>query len=113
MNAWVPLGTHKRSLDFPFIFGDGKINKKHKGRVISEKGCRATYSAITKTKTGKEIEACVYRKAYSGRIAAYYHSMVGFSLRRSSRSFHENGSEEAWICLNLTSCRQYETSTVT
>ena len=70
----MSLGTHKRSLDYPFIFGDGRINKRHKGRRISEKGCRSAYAAVKKCKKGQDIEACLYREAYSGRIAAYYHN---------------------------------------
>ena len=43
------IGSHKRSLDYPFVFGDGPISKKHKGMIVSEKGCRAVYSATKKT----------------------------------------------------------------
>ena len=35
------IGAYKRSLSFPFVFGDGALRKRHKGMVISEKGCRA------------------------------------------------------------------------
>ena len=70
------LGTHKRTLDYPFVFGHGRISKRHKGRRVSEKGCRSSYSAIKKSKKGRDVEACLYREAYSGRIAAYYHNNV-------------------------------------
>ena len=68
------IGTHKRSLSFPFVFGDGAIRKRHKGMVISERGCRAVYSAVKKPakRSGRAIQASVYRESFSGRIAAVY-----------------------------------------
>ena len=70
------IGTHKRSLDYPFVFGNGPINKRHKGKFVSEKGCRAVYSAVWKPSgtNGKIVEAFVYRESYSGRTAAMYHN---------------------------------------
>ena len=70
------LGTHKRSLDYPFVFGDGPITKRHKGMRVSERGCRAIYSATRRPQScsGRAIEASVYRESYSGRIAAIYHN---------------------------------------
>ena len=56
------------------VFGDGKISRRHRGRRVSEKGCRSLYSAIKKSRKGRNVEACVYREAFSGRIAAYYHN---------------------------------------
>lgn len=35
------IGTHKRNFDFPFVFGDGPVSKRHKGMVVSEKVYRA------------------------------------------------------------------------
>ncbi|CDF38292.1 unnamed protein product [Chondrus crispus] len=42
--------------------------------VVSEKGCRAVYSAtkVSRGSKGRPIEASVYRESYSGRIAAVY-----------------------------------------
>ena len=34
-------GTHTRFLGYPFLFGEVPIRKKHKGKVVAEKGCRA------------------------------------------------------------------------
>ena len=39
------IRTHNRSLGITFVFGEGRISKKHKGMVIAEKGCRSMYSA--------------------------------------------------------------------
>ena len=64
------IGTHKRSLDFPFVFGEGPIRRRHKGVVVPEKGCRAIFSATKQLKHGRRVEACVYRESFSGRIAA-------------------------------------------
>ena len=33
------IGTHKRDLTYPFVFGDGAIRVRHKGMVVSESGC--------------------------------------------------------------------------
>ena len=52
------IGTHKRSLDFPFVFGEGNISKKHKGMVIAERGYRSTYSAHKK-------KNCIFRSSGS------------------------------------------------
>jgi hypothetical protein len=41
----IILGTHKSSLDYPFIFGDIRVARKHRGVSISEKRSRAVYSA--------------------------------------------------------------------
>eukprot|EP00178_Gracilaria_changii_P016681 TRINITY_DN479_c3_g1_i11.p1 TRINITY_DN479_c3_g1~~TRINITY_DN479_c3_g1_i11.p1 ORF type:complete len:1373 (+),score=138.00 TRINITY_DN479_c3_g1_i11:3191-7309(+) len=70
------IGTHKRSLDYPFVFGEGKVRNRHKGMVVQEKGCRAVYSAtrLAKERNGREVQALVYRESYSGRIASVYHN---------------------------------------
>lgn len=39
------IGTHKRFLSFPFVFGNGPIRKRHKGMVVAETGCLSLYSA--------------------------------------------------------------------
>ena len=68
------LGTHKHSLDYPFVLGEGPIRKKHKSVTVSEKGCRAVYSAknVGGGVSRRQVEATVYRESYSGRIAAVY-----------------------------------------
>ena len=69
------FGTHKRSLDFPFVFGEGPIRKRHKGMVVSEKGFRAIWSAKQKIPSGssrRQVQASVYRESFSGRIGAVY-----------------------------------------
>ena len=65
------IGTHKRSLDFPFVFSEGKISKKHKGMVIAEKGFRSLYCARKKNtaSSARQVEAALYRESVSGRIA--------------------------------------------
>ena len=72
----IGIGTHKRSLDFPFVFREGPIRKKHKGMAVSEKGCRAVYSATRRPMGygGKSVQAVVYRESCTGRIAAFYHN---------------------------------------
>lgn len=45
------LGTHKCRLDYLFVHGDGPVRKRNKGIEISEKGCRAIYSALGKLNT--------------------------------------------------------------
>lgn len=67
---------NKRSLDYALVFGDGPITKRHKGIVVSERGCRAVYSA-TRTPSsnqGKPVQAFVYRESCSGKIAAVFHN---------------------------------------
>ena len=69
------FGNHKRSLDFPFVFGEGPIRKRHKGMVVSEKGCRAIYSdkqRIRSRYSRRQVQASVYRESFSGRIADVY-----------------------------------------
>ena len=69
------LGTHKRALDFPHVFGNGPIAKRHKGMPVSEK-CRAIYRAKRKmtAASGRTLEAAVYRESASGRVAVIYHN---------------------------------------
>ena len=68
--------VHKRSLDFPFVFGNGPITKRHKGRSVGEKGCSAVCSAVRQPSgaSGRTVRAFVYRESYSGRIEAMYHN---------------------------------------
>ena len=69
------IGTHKRSYEFPFVFGDWPIRKKHKGMVFSEKGCRAVNYATQQGRRGsynRQIQAAVYRESYYSRVAAVY-----------------------------------------
>ena len=72
------IGTHKRDLWFPYVFGDGPISRRHRGMVVSERGCRAIYSARLKgsacNRQMRAVEACLYRKRCSGRIAAMIHN---------------------------------------
>ena len=69
-------GTHKRSLDFPYVFGDGPGAKRHKGMPVSEKGCRAIYQAWKRLAggSGRPTEAAVYKESASWRVAAMYHN---------------------------------------
>ena len=73
------IGTQKRDLTCPYVFGSGPITKRAKGMVVSEKGCKAVYIATKKTegttrRVGRDLEACLYRKSCSGRIAAMIHN---------------------------------------
>ena len=72
------IGMHKRDLWFPYVFGYGPISRRHRGMVVSEKGCRAKYSARLKgsacNRQIRTIEACLYRERFSGRIAAKIHN---------------------------------------
>lgn len=45
------LRTLKRSLDYPFAFGQGPIQKEHMGIGVSGKGCRGIYRAMRQPKT--------------------------------------------------------------
>ena len=69
------ISTHKRSLDYTFVFGDGLMRKRQKGMVISERRCRAVYSATRNLSSsqGKPVKEVVYLESCSGRIAAVYH----------------------------------------
>ena len=69
------LGTHKRDLWYPFVFGEGPISRRHRGMNLSERGCRAVYTARWKgggarSSQVRRAEACVYRESCSGKIAA-------------------------------------------
>lgn len=73
------IGTHKRDLWNPYVFGDGPISKKHRGMDVSEKGCRAVYTArlkntVNRGSTVRVAEGCLYRESCSGRIAALIHN---------------------------------------
>ena len=71
------IGTHKRDLWFPYVFGDGPISRRHRGMVVSERGCRAVYSARLKESSSRQersAEACLYRESCSGRIAHMIHN---------------------------------------
>ncbi|CAN8067641.1 unnamed protein product [Agarophyton chilense] len=87
-------GTYKRSLDYLFFFGQGATRKRHKGVVVSESGCRAVYSAKRKTKTGRTVEAIVYRESVSGRIAAMYHNNDRIFSARQFTLIPKAGHEE-------------------
>lgn len=102
------LGTQKRSYDFSFVFGDGGIRKRQNGIAIIERGCRALYSVERKPKTatGREVEACVYRKSFSGRIAKMHHNnhrmffSNGFNLilkNKFNRAMNAADSVVQWI----------------
>ena len=71
------IGTHKRDLTYPYVFGSGPITKRAKGMVVSEKGCRAVYIATKKTegstrRVGRDLEACLYRESCSDRPLLVY-----------------------------------------
>ena len=72
------IGTHKRDLWFLYVFGDGPISRRHRGMVVSEKGCGAVYSARLKGSASnrhmRAVEACLYRESCSGRNAAMVHN---------------------------------------
>ena len=68
------IGTFKRSYDYPFVFGEGPVRSRHKGRAISEKGCGTVQSAILSLRHGQSLEAALYRESYSGRIVATLHN---------------------------------------
>lgn len=72
------LGTYKRWLDYPFVFDDGPIAKRHKGMRVSEKGSRVVYIANRKPSgvSGRLVQASLYRENFSGRIAAIYHNNI-------------------------------------
>ena len=89
------IGTRKRSLDYPFVFGDGPISKTHKGMIVSEKGCRAVYSATKKAAaSGKKVQALLYREGYSVTIAAMYHNDVENFGAHSYTLIPKNGYRE-------------------
>lgn len=98
----IGLGTHKRSLYYPFCFGDGALSKRHKGLKISEKGSRALYSARKRKHRGSDIEEIAYRESYAGRIATIYHnapSMFGacrYTILPKDR--YRNNRQDAEIC---------------
>lgn len=62
------IGTHKRSLDFPFMFGESTLTKKHKYFKVAEKGTKKGQVF------GPDAEAAVYRERFYGRIAEVYHN---------------------------------------
>ena len=73
------IGTHKRDMWYPYVFGDGRITVRHKGVLVSAKGCRAVYNARLRPTAGdnfgaRPVEACIYRESCSGRIAALVHN---------------------------------------
>ena len=106
------IGTHKRSLDYPFVFGNGPITKRHKGKFVSEKRCRAVYSAVRKPSgtNGKNVEAIVYRGSYSGRIAAMYHNdMHGFGSHTFTM-IPKSGFRGAYCEANITQFQRVHTS---
>jgi B-box zinc finger len=71
------IGTYKRSYDYPFVFGDGAISRKHRGVRIAETGSRAVYSACKARKgTSEVIEAIAYRESTNGRVAAAIHNNI-------------------------------------
>ena len=49
------IGACKRSVSFPFVFGDKALRKRHRGMVISERRLRVVYSAV-KSYQGKQEE---------------------------------------------------------
>ena len=61
------FGTHKRSQDFPCVFGEGPIGKRHKGMVVSEKGCRAIYSVKQKIRSRSSRDK--FRPPFTARVS--------------------------------------------
>lgn len=100
------LGTHKRDLWYPFVFGDGAIRARHRGMAVSERGCRAVYNARLKNtcaaSCGRPIEAVLYRESCSGRVAAMilnnpskFHSR-GFTVVPHDR-FQGEPNKLSWV----------------
>ena len=71
------IGTHKRTLGFPFTYGSGAVSIRHKGIKIPEQGARAVFYAKKVVRPGVSISssrrvsltAIAYREAVNGRIA--------------------------------------------
>ena len=64
------LGTHKRDLTYPYVFGSGPISRRSRGMVVPERGCRAVCIATKKwegpaRRVGRSLEACLYRESRS------------------------------------------------
>ena len=95
------LGTHRRDMWYPYVFGDGPISRRHKGMVISEKGCRAVHTARLRNGTSRAsraraVEACVYRESCSGRVAALIHNNSSlFPSRCFTIVFRDSYRDEA------------------
>ena len=71
-------GTHKRHIWYPFVFGYGPILRKHRVMDVSERGCRAVFTASLKAGCARasqvrRTETNVYRESCSGCIAALVH----------------------------------------
>ena len=58
------IGTHKRSPDFPFVFGDGAVRKRHKGMEMSEQGA---VRYIRQRKKTSEEQGDLWKPQYIGR----------------------------------------------
>lgn len=77
------IGTHKRDLWYPYVFGNRPITARHRGVIFSEKGRRAVYNPRLKPSAYagsgvRQVEACMYRGSCSGRIAALVHNNEPF-----------------------------------
>lgn len=102
------IGTQMRSLDFPFVFGEGPIRRRHKRMTVSEKERRAVYSA-TCHPTGHErgnIQAVVYRESYTGGIAAIYHNDQQLLSAHSFGLIPKNGYRQSFQAAELNQIRE-------
>ena len=100
MHGATTIGTHKRSYDFPFVFGNGPIRKKRKVMVVSEKGFRAVCDARHKGRGGsphRHVQAPVCRESYSGRVEAVYKNNERLFPPQSSLWYRRIASEESAI----------------
>lgn len=60
-------------------FGDGPKTARHRGVLVSDKGCRAVYNARLRPSAANNYrvrlaEACLYRESCLGRIAVLIHN---------------------------------------
>ena len=60
------IGTHKRGLDYPFVFGKGPVTRRHKGMQDTENGPRAIYSTTKKGPKGSVTGAIIYGQSARG-----------------------------------------------
>ena len=95
------LGTQKRDLWYPYVFGDGPISRRHNGMVVSENGCRTVYTERYKnggsrTPAAGGAEACVYRESFPGHVAALVRNNASlFPSRCFTIVFRDKYQEEA------------------
>lgn len=95
------LGTRNRSLDFPFVWGEGNIPKNHRAKGISEQGCGAIYAVEKKStkRSYRNIQAFIYRESSSGRTTAVVHTKK--SLSSSKKTLVPNDSYGSSFTLSI------------